>query len=135
MKIVRWFDVAIYLSWFVWVAAHPQASIRYWLALAVAAAGFALWIAARVQLGSAFSVGAKATHLVTTGLYSKIRNPVYFFGHIAILATAVAWGKWIWIVLVLLGIPMQMMRAYREQQVLEAAFGDDYRRYKAQTWF
>jgi protein-S-isoprenylcysteine O-methyltransferase Ste14 len=135
MKAVRWLDLAVYLTWFGWVAAHPQNSIRYWLALAVAAAAFALWTTARLQLGNAFSVAAKAKYLVTTGLYSKIRNPVYFFGHIAIVATAMAWGKWIWIVLTLLGIPMQMMRAHREQQVLEAAFGDEYRRYKAQTWF
>jgi Putative protein-S-isoprenylcysteine methyltransferase len=135
MKAVRWLDLAVYLTWFGWVAARPQNSIRYWLALTVAAAAFALWITARLQLGNAFSVAAKAKYLVTTGLYSKIRNPVYFFGHIAIVATAVAWGKWIWIGLTLLGIPMQMMRAYREQQVLEAAFGDEYRRYKAQTWF
>jgi protein-S-isoprenylcysteine O-methyltransferase Ste14 len=117
------------------VAAHPQDSARYWVALAVAAVGFAFWITARVQLGNAFSVGAEASHLVTTGLYSKIRNPVYFFGHIAILATTVAWGRWIWVALVVMGIPFQMARAYREQQVLEAAFGDEYRRYKKQTWF
>lgn len=132
---VRWLDAVFYASWFVWVAANPQHSVRYWVALAIAAATFALWITARVQLGNAFSVGARASYLVTAGLYSKIRNPVYFFAHIAIVATAVAWGKWIWIVLTLLGIPMQMMRAYREQQVLEAAFGDQYRRYRAQTWF
>lgn len=135
MKIFRWLDVAVYLSWFSWVAAHPQNSIRYWAALTVAAIAFAFWITARVQLGNAFSVGAKAKYLVTTGLYSKIRNPVYFFGHIAIVATAVAWGKWILAGLMLLGFPMQMTRAHREQQVLEAAFGDEYRRYKAQTWF
>jgi protein-S-isoprenylcysteine O-methyltransferase Ste14 len=135
VKIVRWFDLAVYLVWFGWVAAHPQDSARYWAALVIAAAAFAFWITARVQLGNAFSVAAKAKYLVTTGLYSKIRNPVYFFGHIAIVATAVAWGKWIWIVLPVLAIPMQMIRAYREQQVLEAAFGDEYRRYKAQTWF
>jgi protein-S-isoprenylcysteine O-methyltransferase Ste14 len=135
MRILRWFDLAVYLAWYGWVAAHPQDSARYWVALAVAAVGFAFWITARVQLGNAFSVGAKASYLVTTGLYSKIRNPVYFFGHIAILATMVAWGRWIWVALVVMGIPFQMARAYREQQVLEAAFGDEYRRYKKQTWF
>ena len=136
MKILRWLDVAIYFGWFCWVAAHPQTSIRYWAALAVAAIAFGFWITARVQLGNAFWVGAKAKYLVTTGLYSKIRNPVYFFGHIAITATVIAWGDWTLAVCVLVfGIPWQMARAYKEQQVLEAAFGDEYRRYKAQTWF
>ena len=135
MKILRWLDLAFYFTWFGWVAAHPQDSLRYWAALVIAAVAFAFWITARVQLGNAFSVAAKAKYLVTTGLYSKIRNPVYFFGHVAILATAVAWGRWIWVALAAMGIPFQMMRAYREQQVLETAFGDEYRRYKAQTWF
>ena len=135
MKALRWLDVTIYLIWFAWVAANPQHSVRYWAALAVAAVAFGFWITARVQLGNAFSVGAKAKYLVTIGLYSKIRNPVYFFGHIAILGTALAWGNWYAVALVIFGIPWQMVRAWREQQVLEAAFGDEYRRYRAQTWF
>ncbi len=36
--------------------------------------------AARMQLGRAFSIRAKATRLVTTGLYARIRNPIYVFG-------------------------------------------------------
>jgi len=135
MEFLRWIDVFFYLCGFSWVAAHPQDSLRYWIGMGVAVIGFVLWITARIQLGRAFSVRAKASQLVTTGLYSKIRNPVYVFGQIAITATAIAWGKWILVVLVLLGIPMQMARASKEQRVLEAAFGDEYRRYKAQTWF
>jgi protein-S-isoprenylcysteine O-methyltransferase Ste14 len=30
---------------------------------------------------------------------------------------------------------MQIMRARKESQVLEAKFGDEYRAYRAQTWF
>ncbi len=30
---------------------------------------------------------------------------------------------------------MQIVRAREGEQVLAAAFGDDYRRYKANTWF
>ena len=135
MKFLHWLDVFFYLCGFTWVAAHPQDSLRYWIALAVAVVAFVLWITARIQLGRAFSVRAKATELVTSGLYSKIRNPVYFFGQVAITATAVAWGNWILVVLVFLGIPMQIARAHKEAQVLEEKFGDEYRRYRAQTWF
>lgn len=135
MEFFRWLDIPFYLTWFAWVAAHPQHSLRYWMALVIAVSGFVLWITARIQLGRSFSVRAKATELVTTGLYSKIRNPVYVFAHIAIVATAVAWGRWTWVAVALLGIPWQMARALKEAQVLEAKFGDEYRRYKAQTWF
>lgn len=40
-----------------------------------------LLILARIELGGAFSVRPKAQALVTHGLYSRIRNPIYFLGH------------------------------------------------------
>jgi protein-S-isoprenylcysteine O-methyltransferase Ste14 len=39
-----------------------------------------LFVLARLQLGASFSVTAQARKLVTTGLYSRIRNPIYVFG-------------------------------------------------------
>jgi protein-S-isoprenylcysteine O-methyltransferase Ste14 len=30
---------------------------------------------------------------------------------------------------------MQALRAHREAQVLDAAFGDSYREYRRKTWF
>ena len=44
-----------------------------------------LWFLARIQLGSSFSVRPQAKELVTHGLYSRIRNPIYLFGSLAIL--------------------------------------------------
>jgi protein-S-isoprenylcysteine O-methyltransferase Ste14 len=38
-----------------------------------------LLVLARMQLGNAFSLTPQATFLVTHGLYSRIRNPVYVF--------------------------------------------------------
>jgi protein-S-isoprenylcysteine O-methyltransferase Ste14 len=37
---------------------------------------------ARIQLGKSFSISPKATEMVTGGIYSRIRNPVYVFGMI-----------------------------------------------------
>src|ERR1700760_1279550 len=59
-----------------------QASRMPWtpariIGLSIAASAFLLLIVARLQLGGAFSVQAKATTLVTTGLYARIRNPIY----------------------------------------------------------
>src|SRR5258708_15977826 len=39
----------------------------------------ALLVLARIELGSSFSVRPKAHTLVTHGLYSRIRNPIYLF--------------------------------------------------------
>lgn len=99
-------------------------------------AGFGLWALARIQLGKSFAVRAEAKALVTTGLYSKIRNPIYFFGGIAYLGLLIAWGYWPAIVLfVLVYIAKQLSRVRKEEKVLEEAFGEEYRRYRASTWF
>jgi protein-S-isoprenylcysteine O-methyltransferase Ste14 len=103
--------------------------------VAISLAGFALWLLARHQLGSSFAVRAEAKELVTHGLYAKIRNPIYFFAFFAFLGefVALAWYAGI-VVLVIIHVG-QYMRIKREEQVLGAAFGDDYRAYKSQTWF
>jgi protein-S-isoprenylcysteine O-methyltransferase Ste14 len=40
----------------------------------------------------------------------------------------------LWVALVI-GIPLQIVRARREAHVLEAKFGEAYREYRRQTWF
>lgn len=96
---------------------------------------FFLWALARLQLGMSFSGGARATALVTHGLYSKIRNPIYVFGGLFIAGLFTFIGNPYLALLLLIIIPIQLARIRREETVLEAAFGDDYRAYKRRTWF
>jgi protein-S-isoprenylcysteine O-methyltransferase Ste14 len=95
----------------------------------------ALLILARIQLGGSFSVGTKAQALVTHGMYSRIRNPIYIFGGLTVTGVFLFVGvpKLLWALLAV--IPLQIYRARKEEQVLAARFGDEYRAYKAQTWF
>jgi protein-S-isoprenylcysteine O-methyltransferase Ste14 len=90
---------------------------------------------ARLQLGNSFSVSAQATALVTHGLYSKIRNPVYVFSAILLLGLALFLNQlsFLWLLIVL--VPVQILRARRESEILEAHFGDAYRQYRSTTWF
>jgi protein-S-isoprenylcysteine O-methyltransferase Ste14 len=90
---------------------------------------------ARYQLGRSFSVKAEAHQLVTTGLYSKIRNPIYVFGMVMITGMILVLQRpegWLVLVAAIVG---QTIRARREARVLEAAFGDEYREYRRKTWF
>jgi len=95
----------------------------------------ALLVLARIELGGSFSVRPKAQALVTQGLYSRIRNPIYFFGGLAIAGIFLYINQplYLWIFVVL--IPLQIYRARQEEKVLEAKFGDEYRQYKSHTWF
>jgi protein-S-isoprenylcysteine O-methyltransferase Ste14 len=90
---------------------------------------------ARYQLGRSFSLKAEAHKLVTSGLYSKIRNPIYVFGMVMIVGVILIVQRpvlWLFLAAVLIG---QIIRARREAHVLEAAFGDEYREYRRKTWF
>jgi len=90
---------------------------------------------ARYQLGRSFSIRPEARQLVTHGIYSKIRNPIYVFGaalfagFILVLHHPGLWLLWVAIAI------MQIIRAHREARVLEAAFGEAYREYRRKTWF
>lgn len=102
---------------------------------AIALASLCLILVARIQLGRAFSIRAKATRLVTTGLYARLRNPIYVFGCFFFLGLAMFLPFWWLLLALIIVIPMQVARARREAAVLDAAFGEEYRRYRRQTWF
>jgi protein-S-isoprenylcysteine O-methyltransferase Ste14 len=92
-------------------------------------------VTARFQLGKSFAITAKARELVTHGIYSKIRNPIYVFGAVMLAGFVLVLHRPVlWLVLLAL-IVMQTLRARREAKVLEAAFGDAYREYRRKTWF
>ncbi|MBB5342261.1 methyltransferase family protein [Tunturibacter empetritectus] len=96
---------------------------------------FPLFVLARLQLGSSFSIKAKAGRLVTTGLYSRIRNPIYLFGGLFTVGASLFFSVWGPLVVALVIVPLQVVRARREEQVLAGAFGEEYARYKSRTWF
>jgi protein-S-isoprenylcysteine O-methyltransferase Ste14 len=136
MRIVYWIDVCAFLAFAVFVASREPVSVRCLIGLGMAISGLALVVVARIQLGRSFIIRAEAKRLVTTGLYSRFRHPIYYAGGIANLGLFIAWGKLIPLLFFLLIYPLlQILRARKESKVLEQAFGDEYRRYKARTWF
>ena len=133
---LKWIDAGYFLAIAISVAVRVPITLGYWIGMSIATIGFAFWMWARYQLGKSFTVTAQARKLVTTGFYSKIRNPIYFFGGVAFLGVFIAWGN-LYALVGFLGLyfAMQLARARKESAVLEEAFGDEYRRYKAGTWF
>ena len=123
-----------FLTVFLEVHPTPLAPLNV-VGLMVMITGLILWVTARLQLGDSFSVSAQARQLVTHGLYSKIRNPVYVFGAMALGGLVLAIGKPIFLLILLLLVPIQFKRASRESRVLEDKFGEDYRQYRRNTWF
>jgi protein-S-isoprenylcysteine O-methyltransferase Ste14 len=48
---------------------------------------------------------------------------------------AMVLGRWEFVGLAVAVIPVQVFRARKEARVLSEAFGEEYARYKAKTWF
>jgi protein-S-isoprenylcysteine O-methyltransferase Ste14 len=127
------FSILVLLSW-LFTQPGPRNCTRC-VGASFVVVGLALVFTARFQLGRAFSVTPQARILVTHGLYSKIRNPIYVFSTLVILGLILIFERpCLWILLIVL-IPVQILRARRESVVLESKFGESYREYKRKTWF
>ena len=114
---------------------HPPWTALRIVGLSIALLSCVLLGIARVQLGGAFSIRPKATTLVTTGLYSRIRNPIYVFACPTLMGFAL-WAMKPWFLLALLIIiPLQIYRSRKEEQVLTEKFGAAYLEYKRSAWF
>ena len=135
---LQWIDIVVYLAYLAFfglaIAVAPHTTLSY-TALFLSLICAVLWFVARWQLGDAFTVTAQARRLVTHGLYSKIRHPIYVFGTSAFLLVVLAIQGWpalvIWVIVILI----QAARLRREERVLAETFGEEYAAYRARTWF
>jgi protein-S-isoprenylcysteine O-methyltransferase Ste14 len=106
-----------------------------WVGLCIAIPAAVLLFVARWQLGTSFSVTPQARALVTHGVYAKVRNPIYVFSGLTLLGVLIALNSRYAFLLLAVVIPVQVIRAHQETNVLEARFGDEYRQYRKGTWF
>ena len=117
----------------------PGLKEQPWTALRIlggvlAVTGYSMFVTARLQLGKSFSVTPQAKELVTSGLYSRIRNPIYVFVDVMIFGAILALHLyWLFAVYPLL-VAMHVFRARREGKILQEKFGQAYLDYCSQTW-
>jgi protein-S-isoprenylcysteine O-methyltransferase Ste14 len=123
------------LGWLIWRFPPAVWTGMQSVGLCILIFGFALWTTARFQLGKSLTVTAQAKQLVNRGLYSKIRNPIYVFGSWVIAGLILLVGRPRVLLVFLVLIPLQLWRAHKEARVLEEKFGEEYRSYRARTWF
>ena len=134
-RLVRWLDIVVFLGFAAYAFFTAPRAGNWYAGLAVAAACTPFWIAARWQLGASFSLRPEARHLVTNGIYSKIRHPVYVFGTPAVMGVLVALLGWKALVIAVIVVPVEILRAHREDAVLAKTFGAHYAAYREEAWF
>jgi protein-S-isoprenylcysteine O-methyltransferase Ste14 len=132
--LVQFVAVLLLLSFMVFLFPHPWDLARV-IGVVVMVVGAIFLFTARFQLGNSFAVTAQARQLVTHGLYSKIRNPIYVFSSLMVLGLFIVLGKPYLFLLLAVLLIVQTVRARKEAHVLEAKFGDEYRQYRKRTWF
>lgn len=108
-----------------------------WIGVVVFAAGGILRLWPVFVLGNRFSglVAIQPGHkLVTTGIYSMIRNPSYLGLLIGSLGWALVFRSWVGVLLTLLTIPPLIARIMAEERLLHDHFGAPYDAYCRRTW-
>lgn len=110
-------------------------NVETFLGVVLAVVSFALVILARLQLGKSFSVTPKALDLVTHGLYSRLRHPMYIFADLTICGIALAAHCWYVLLLLAILLPLQTINAHAERNLLQERFGERYEAYRRTTWF
>ena len=112
-----------------WRIALPGAVRGIGLGLVTAA--LALAVGGLVQLRGLENID----HLVTTGLYSRIRHPMYTGFILFIAGWVVRYGASASFAVGVVCIGNILYWRRLEEGALEAQFGGDYRMYRQRTWF
>lgn len=119
-------------------AGRIAALIAFWprvvVGAAVSLAGAALAVAARnrfVAIGTNVEPWKPSLQLATTGVYTRLRNPMYTGLLLLVLGLGIAFASdWTLILLVPMVVVLHYGVVLREEKYLEAKFGNDYRQFK-----
>ena len=97
------------------------------------AAGFVLFVLASVELGVSWRIGIDTRSpggLVTSGVFSFSRNPIYLFFFSLAAGTFLIAGNPFFLAWIFLFVPVVHSQVLAEEKFLESRFGDEYRAYR-----
>lgn len=97
--------------------------------------GFIIWWWGKVTIGNAFHPLPRAKKVVSHGIYSKIRHPIYTGLSFVLVGLSVLFSHWFITFLCGFTIAIQIVRARREEAILIEKFGEKYIEYKKKTIF
>ena len=129
---------AMCVLWASWFALCPSDPFRIeppdllrWIGFAIFILGLVLTLTALAQLRGVENID----HLVTRGVFKKLRHPMYV-GFISwIGGWSIYHGAYVSLAIGTLGIASILWWRHLEEARLEAQFGIAYRQYRSKTWF
>lgn len=117
-----------------WKLIAPSSDPRFTMAgTAMVVLGYVLAFAALAWLGRSFSIHPEARRLVTTGPYALVRHPLYVAETLAAAGMAVHFAARPAFAALAVQVALQVLRAQYEEEVLAAAFGEEFEAYRRRT--
>ena len=110
-------------------------SIEYYLGIILTVVGLTFWWEASSTIGESFSLLPTAKELITYGIYSKFRHPIYIGVTLTLFGWALLTMSLIVLIVAILSVALSIIRAHYEEEVLTKKFGKEYTDYKKKTWF
>ncbi len=102
--------------------------------LGVIAALLLIWTFRALGPNLTDTVVTRKTHtLVTTGPYRWVRHPFYLSVLLSAISFSLVAANWFIFICGCLAVLLQLLRSRKEEENLIARFGDNYRKYQAQT--
>ena len=130
--------LAMCLFWIDWFVMCPQDPLHIelpgcvrWFGLGLFVIGWGLALGALIQLRGVENID----HLVTNGLFSKLRHPMYLGFILWIFGWAIYHGAPVSLMAGFVGIGNILYWRHLEEDHLERAYGEQYITYREQTWF
>jgi protein-S-isoprenylcysteine O-methyltransferase Ste14 len=103
--------------------------------LALVAGGAALLVSGGLGLGQAISGSFSPKALITTGVYGKIRHPMYLGGALALVGLGMYVESAVGVcATVVLAWPSYWLSAAEEERRLRDKYGSTYEEYRKRTW-
>ncbi len=125
----------MWVSWFMMCPVDPNAVnlplAVQWIGFGVFLVGWGLALGALIQLRGLEDID----HLVTGGLFAKLRHPMYTGFIFWIAGWAVYHGAAVSLLAGVLGIANILYWRRLEDAAMESRWGDLYREYRKGTWF
>jgi protein-S-isoprenylcysteine O-methyltransferase Ste14 len=152
-RIVEFFALAALISWVVEVILHASHSrfdfaperveIAFLhlqsvktLGAVLACIGLFIFVLAFFSFGDSWRIGIDrktAGQLVTGGIFSVSRNPIYVAFDLLFIGVFLMNGTWFFLVFALLAIFAVHMQTLREEKFLAQRYGDAYQQYRKKT--
>ncbi|MFC1768073.1 methyltransferase family protein [Candidatus Margulisiibacteriota bacterium] len=122
-----------YLAWIIMLFTDP---VRFDVPLYMIVIGIIIGTLGLITVLSAMKARkAGGGKLVTTGVYSKFRHPMYIGMTLIYLGYPLATGSLLTLLSAIIWISQMIIWKYWEETELELQFGEDYKLYKIRTIF